>query len=240
MVERFNVSFNNEHRRGYVWLPRAYFEDESAKFPVLYMFDGHNVFFDSDATFGKSWGMAEYMEASGTPLIIVAVECSGTNRLSEYSPFDFTFDGGAVKACGRESMEWLTGMLIPDIEGRYRTNGARYIAGSSMGGLMSIYAMCEFGGHFAGAAALSPSVWVAPEALRAMICKSDMAGKRIYMDYGTAELLNREHMKINLELTASALSNAGADLSFSYILGARHCEADWEKRIPIFIPFLMG
>ena len=42
-------------RRGYIYLPDAYQTDPNRRFPVLYMFDGHNVFFDGDAAFGKSW-----------------------------------------------------------------------------------------------------------------------------------------------------------------------------------------
>ncbi len=54
----------------------------------MYMFDGHNVFFDEDATYGQSWGMADYMDKTDTPLIIAAVECNpvGNNRLEEYCP----------------------------------------------------------------------------------------------------------------------------------------------------------
>ena len=61
-------------RQGYLYLPESYGEDPLRRYPVLYMFDGHNVFFDSDATYGKSWGMKEYMDRTETPLIIVAVE----------------------------------------------------------------------------------------------------------------------------------------------------------------------
>ena len=56
------------------------------------MFDGQNVFFDEDATFGKSWGVADYLDYTDTPLIVAAVECNaGANneRLVEYSPYRF-------------------------------------------------------------------------------------------------------------------------------------------------------
>ena len=62
-------------RRAYLYLPACYDEQPDARFPVMYMFDGHNVFFDEDATFGKSWGMNDYMERTGKQLIIVGVEC---------------------------------------------------------------------------------------------------------------------------------------------------------------------
>ena len=62
---------------------------------MLYMFDGHNVFFDEDATYGKSWGMKEYLEYTDAPLIVAAVECNrhpDNGRLSEYSPFNFRYE----------------------------------------------------------------------------------------------------------------------------------------------------
>ena len=78
-------------RRVYLYLPESYGKDPEKRYPVMYMFDGHNVFFDSDATYGKSWGMRDYMQKSKKQLIIVAVECNheGNGRLQEYSPYNF-------------------------------------------------------------------------------------------------------------------------------------------------------
>ena len=76
-------------RRAYFYLPQDY-DQGQGRYPVLYMFDGHNVFFDSDATYGKSWGMKEYMDYTQTQVIIAAVECSHSpdhGRLKEYSPY---------------------------------------------------------------------------------------------------------------------------------------------------------
>ena len=76
-------------RRVYVYLPTMYEADPERRYPVLYMFDGQNVFFDEDATYGKSWGVADYLDYTDTPLIVAAVECNaGPNneRLVEYSP----------------------------------------------------------------------------------------------------------------------------------------------------------
>ena len=55
-------------RSAYVYLPESYGWDECRRYPVLYMFDGHNVFFDQDATYGKSWGMKEYLDRTQTQL----------------------------------------------------------------------------------------------------------------------------------------------------------------------------
>ena len=77
MVEKWPIAIpqlsGKMERNVYVYLPDQLGDYPDARFPVLYMFDGHNVFFDSDATYGKSWGMKDYMDETGTPLIIVAV-----------------------------------------------------------------------------------------------------------------------------------------------------------------------
>ncbi len=59
-------------RRLYVYLPRDYSRSDKC-YPVLYMFDGHNVFYDSHATYGKSWGMKEYNEKSRLPIKLEAI-----------------------------------------------------------------------------------------------------------------------------------------------------------------------
>ncbi|MCX4287819.1 MAG: alpha/beta hydrolase-fold protein, partial [Clostridia bacterium] len=83
-------------RKVYVYLPIEYNSDSGVRYPVMYMFDGHNLFFDDKAAFGKSWGLKEYLDKTKTPLIIAAVECNHdvNCRLSEYSPVDFIFKNG--------------------------------------------------------------------------------------------------------------------------------------------------
>lgn len=115
MIERFEITFPSqdgyEKRRAYIYLPKSYYQDEERRYPVLYMFDGHNVFFNSDSTYGKSWGMNKYMNRSRTQLIIAAVECNHSpdnGRLREYSPFSFKDPFfGEITGMGRETMDWF-------------------------------------------------------------------------------------------------------------------------------------
>ena len=80
MIQKWDVTIpalTGEEPRGvYLYLPADYDYAPERRYPVLYMFDGHNVFFDSDATYGKSWGLGEYLDAYGVPLIVAAVECN--------------------------------------------------------------------------------------------------------------------------------------------------------------------
>ncbi len=188
----------HQRRKVYVYVPDEAQEHPDWRFPVLYMFDGHNVFFDQDATYGKSWGMGEYLDETQTPLIVAAVDCNHRpphGRLSEYSPFTFS-DGqfGRVIGRGKKFMEWLVGTLKPLIDQRYPTLPGRehtFIAGSSMGGLMSLYALAAYNQVFSRAAALSPSVWFAGKRLRGLMRDTAFTpGDVVYMDYGSGELLN--------------------------------------------------
>ena len=81
MVHKWSITIpelTDEDRNVYVYLPESCRQYPDKRYPVLYMFDGHNVFFDSDATYGKCWGMKEYMDYTDTQMIIAAVECSHT------------------------------------------------------------------------------------------------------------------------------------------------------------------
>lgn len=152
MVKKWDVTIpklsGEKTRRAYIYLPESYEKEPEKRYPVMYMFDGHNVFFDEDATFGKSWGMNKFMENSKKDLIIVGVECNheGNKRLIEYAPFHYeNSEHGKIKGKGNVYMNWLVNTLKPYVDENYRTLPDRkntIIAGSSMGGLMAMYAVC--------------------------------------------------------------------------------------------------
>ena len=234
----------DKKRRGYIYLPDFYDADPNRRFPVLYMFDGHNVFFDGDAAYGKSWGMNRYMSWSKKPLIIVAIECNQEgNRLSEYSPVSFENSAlGRIDGMGRIYMDWMTRELKPFIDSSFRTLPERdntLVCGSSMGGLMALYAALHYNDYFSRAACLSPSIWVAPQKLTRMIKQANVRkDTRIYMDYGSEELGNHEENFEALQSAADTLHKKEIDLGFRIIPGGSHCEASWEKQIPIFMEWL--
>ena len=201
MIRTWKIKIPNlsgsEQRLVYLYLPDDW-QTSGKRYPVLYMFDGHNVFFDTHATYGKSWGMGEYLDKNKKQLIIVAVECShkGHQRLSEYSPVDFMFpDAGPIVGRGKEYMDWLVDTLKPYIDANYPTLPDREhtsIAGSSMGGLMSLYAVCDYNHIFQKAACISPSFWVNKDKVLDIVANSDIAAdSSIYIDYGSLELPNQ-------------------------------------------------
>ena len=158
MVKKWNVTIpklsGDKPRKAYICLPESYETSTEKHYPVMYMFDGHNVFFDEDATFGKSWGMAKYMKESKKELIIVGIECNheGNRRLVEYAPFTYTnSEHGHIKGKGSIMMNWIINDLKPYIDKEYRTLPDRLntiICGSSMGGLMALYAVVRYNQYF--------------------------------------------------------------------------------------------
>ena len=246
MVKKWKITIpklsGDVQRRVYIYLPDSYKKEPEKRYPVLYMFDGHNVFFDTDATYGKSWGMNQYMHASKKQMIIVAVECNhqGNRRLVEYSPFSYNNDFmGNIKGKGRAYMQWLVTTLKPYIDENYRTLPDREhtsICGSSMGGLMALYAACQFSDVFSKAACLSPSLWVDTAKVADMITHSPIGSDTvIYMDYGEKELANHGANMNSLILATHLLLTKKVNLTFRVVPGGDHSEASWEKQIPIFM-----
>ena len=244
MVETFDVSITpyGLTRRTFVYLPDDW-QTSGKKYPVLYMFDGHNLFFDSTATYGTCWGLKEYCDAHPN-WIIAAPECNheGNKRLEEYCPYQPDWFGG-ITGTGHEYMEWLTKEFKPMMDKRYPTLPGRAntaIGGSSMGGLMSLYALLQYNDTFSRAAALSPSIWVSPEKLSGLVGRAKLApGTVLYMDYGSREMGNHDGMRRGFaEMCAKAMTR-GIHLTSRIVPGGTHSEASWEKQLPFMFHTLM-
>ena len=248
MIKKWKVKIpelsGTMERNAYIYLPDDYMTS-AKRYPVLYMFDGHNVFFDEDATYGKSWGMNEYMKNTGKDLIIVAVECNhqGHKRLEEYSPADFEFpDVGKVTGRGKEYMNWMVHTLKPYIDATYPTNPDRDhtgLAGSSMGGLMALYGVCDYNHIFKKAACISPSFWMSKDKVLDIVTGADMAtDSQVYIDYGSLELPNHTSSSEALIAVARMLLTRRVNVVLNIIPGGIHSESSWEKQIPKFMDFL--
>ena len=249
MVKKWNVTIpklsGDKPRRAYICLPDTYEKDKEKRYPVMYMFDGHNVFFDEDATFGKSWGMAKYMKENPRDLIIVGIECNheGNRRLVEYSPLKYqNSEHGKIVGKGNITMNWIINTLKPYVDANYRTLPDRkntIIAGSSMGGLMALYGATVYNHIFQRAACLSPSLWVSPGQVLEMVARAHIRrDTTIYMDYGENEVFNHAASQESIISTAHLLLTKRVNLAFRIVPGGTHSEGSWEKQIPIFMECL--
>lgn len=238
-----------ETRSAYVYVPQCCLENRRMRCPVLYMFDGHNVFLDSEASYGKSWGMEEYLDFHDLPLIVAGVECNHSpdpenGRLSEYAPFDYDDPVyGFIPGRGKLTMDWMTKVFKPMVDRRFPTLPSRkytFIGGSSMGGLMSLYALSRYNRTFSRAAALSPSLWTDPEACKLLASNPGLrADSVIYMDYGSRELDNHPNMLPIFTDVSRCLLERGVMANIRIVPGGDHSEGSWENQLPFLFQTLL-
>lgn len=255
MIEKreFFFSPKGENRTLHIYLPKDY-KNSSQRYPVMYFFDGHNLYHDEDATYGKSWGLEAFLDRWSKDMIIVGMECShhGNDRLDEYSPYTFPMGHwGMVHGTGQQTMDWIVGSVKPMIDREYRSypfREATGIAGSSMGGLMSLYAAAAYNEIFSKAACLSSAVTPCfGEMARELLSHRLDADTRVYLSWGTEEAggtsddprrdLDSHTARCNLALEALLRQQNVSVKAFCQRFGS-HCEADWEKQVPIFMDYL--
>lgn len=245
MVTSFTVHITpyNLDRTIYLYLPDDY--QSGKRYPVLYMYDGHNLFYDEVATYGTCWGLKSYLDENPR-CIVVGQDCNheGDMRLREYCPYDVDFFSG-IKGTGKEYMNWLTRELKPYIDEHYPTLPEREhtaVGGSSMGGLMSLYSVLAHNDVFSKAACLSPSSFICMDQLESELERATInSDTRIYLSWGEKEL--RRHRNWVDELNRSMLymqrlEHEGACV-YPYIQpGGGHSEAFWAEQVPRFMDYL--
>lgn len=200
-----------------LYLPPNY--DESKKsYPVLYMHDGQNLF-DHVTSYLGEWGVDEILdelyESQGFELIVVGIDNGQGKRMSELSPWENKKYG---KAEGKEYLEFIVEVVKPYIDTNYNTKTDRVstaIMGSSMGGLISHYAIYEYPNIFSKAGIYSPSYWYAsgpfdiletkplPKDIRLYFFAGEKEGEIMVqpMEKMIALILAKGHPKQNLKST---------------------------------------
>lgn len=250
MVDVFSITIpeltENEERTAYVYVPDPSDGPSDRRYPVLYMFDGQNLFFDHTASFGKSWGLLEYLQKTKLPLIIASVACNFHpenyrlgGRFSEYSPFSFSDPRiGSITGRGRITMDWLTNTFKPYIDARYPTlpdRGHTFIGGSSMGGLMTLYAITKYNRFFSRGAALSPATYFSSEEVKDMIRSADVERDTVlYIDYGEKELFDSEAEE-DFRTIVSLLQEKRILVESRIVPNGIHSEVTWKKQVPFFL-----
>ncbi len=162
--EDFEIPQLNKRRRIWALLPSDY-HDADVSYPVLYLQDAQNLF-SADAPFGN-WAIDEKLgvlkEQGLGDVVIVAIEHGGTDRLKEFSPFE-TEQFGAGE--GLAYATFLKDTLKPYVDNKFRTKPHRIytgIGGSSMGGLISVFAGMKYPDVFGKWMIFSPSFWLSSE-----------------------------------------------------------------------------
>ena len=228
----------------HIYLPDDYYISDKS-YPVLYMFDGHNLYLDSDATYGHAWHIADTFAKQQVKMIVVGLECNheGRERLNEFCPYVIEKSRlGSLDGRGKSLMTWMTTALKEEIDGLYRTNGINYLGGSSMGGLMALYGIVAHGDVYQGAACLSSSIFLCMDELKQEIRHAlHLKGARIYMSYGSEEADSKTRLativKGHMELS-ELLKEKQANVYFDMVINGSHNEATWETQVMDFIDYL--
>ena len=253
LVESDDASIPSREVR--VWLPPGY-DGGEARYPVIYFHDGQNVF-RPGGPFG-CWfaedAAAEEMKAGRVrEAIIVAVPNNeadmGNARVTEYQPPGDTNPRDPSRGPGLcdHYGNFLAGKVKPSIDGKYRTLPDRantVVAGSSMGGLVSLWLGLNTD-VFGAVGVFSPAFWTSPNFTKAVMEGAKKDGLRIYMDMGTRERgsLTGDYWKDALAVREALLAQGYAgDEEFLWNPGEgdEHNEKAWAKRLPVALRFLMA
>lgn len=236
----FAIPQLNRKRRIWAYLPKSY-ATGTKRYPVIYMQDGQNLFNEQTAPFGE-WGVDESLDTltkiTGKEAIIIGIDNGGDKRMNEYNPYDFKNYG---KGEGNEYVDFLALTLKPYVDKKFRTlkdSLHTSVAGSSMGALISLYAVVKYPNVFGGAGIFSPAFWTAP-AIYDAVANADFgrAMKRFYFYAGGKE---SDTMIPDMDKMIATIEKKGNYETRRLInpLG-KHNEAAWRKEFPGFYLFIV-
>lgn len=233
----FYIPQLKRHRRIWIYLPADYTSSRK-KYPVLYMHDGQNVFDAATSGFGE-WGVDEALDTLGPQhkqMIVVGIDNGADKRLNEYSPYDMDKYG---RGEGALYVEFLVKTLKPFIDRHYRTKKCEdhtFIAGSSMGGLISFYAILNYPKVFGAAGVFSPAFWITPQLKQINPDQARKVKGKIYFYAGQQESDSMVPDMLQVFEQMQKFSRAKME---TVIRGeGRHDEPTWRAEFPLFYKWL--
>ncbi len=231
---RFSSPQLHNERDLLVWLPASYSASQRS-YPVIYMQDGQNLFDRATSFAGVEWGVDEAMTQlgdEGQEAIIVGLP-NTAQRTQEYNPFPHFWNGK-----GDAYLAFLTDTVKPVIERDFRVLTGREqtgIIGSSLGGLISLYAFFARPEVFGFAGAMSPALWPGRGAIYDFVHRQPFQPGKLYLDHGTREPSARRMKTLLLDKGY----RLDADLRYVVETDGEHNEAAWARRLPEALRFLL-
>lgn len=245
-----------------VWLPPGYHENEK-RFPVIYMHDGQNLF-DEKTSYVGEWEVDETMielSKEGLEAIVVGIPNSGERRFFEYNPYESMLEDDH-RGQGQEYLRFIIDTLKPRIDRDFHTlpeSAATGIAGSSMGGLISLYALLAYPEVFGFCGCLSTAFWFGNFGLHQTIRTRSRGIGKIYLDVGGREgetfgdlpepwrSIVRDPDEAYVQGVRSLRDllldqgyEAGRSLMYVEEPEGIHRESAWARRLPEALRFLLG
>lgn len=265
-IENFEIFMTplNRKRMVRVYLPNDYDVNTNKHYKVLYMQDGHNLFYKETSAFGSIWDIQSTMckreNLGNDGLIVVGVDCNvGGGRMDEYSPWvndnldEIIKTRGLIKAGGEGDLysEFLVSTLKPYIDSKYRTLSTRentFIAGSSMGAFISLYTAFKYPDIYSAIGAFSTAAWFKKDKLMRFLEDNFKNCFKIYLDVGTKEtsdasnpLFNSIYLHDTKDIATLLISLGQTKNNLQLIIdeGASHSEDNWRRRFPMFLDFIL-
>lgn len=227
------------YRKIWIYLPKNYDSLKEKRYAVLYMQDGQNLFNEQTAAFGE-WGIDEIIDSislkTGKSCIVVGIENGGEKRMTEYNPYEHTQFG---KGEGNLYVDFLVHTLKPYIDKKYKTlpdAAHTYIAGSSMGAVISLYAIIKYPEIFGAAGLFSPAFSITPQ-LFTDVQHASWRFNRFYFYAGGKESETMEEDTKRMYNLIAAKHNYDIQ-EVMYPLG-KHEESYWRKEFPRFFIWLL-
>jgi predicted alpha/beta superfamily hydrolase len=255
---RFHRDFASKHlgnkRTVVVYVPPAYKIDKTARYPVLYMHDGQNIFDAATSFLGIEWQVDEHVERlikAGRiePIIVVGVY-NNAARMDEYTPDRDEKRGGG--GLGEKYARFIVDEVKPFIDKTYRTRPGREhtaIAGSSLGGLVSLYICRQHAETFSMCGAISPYLnWNGGEWMRSTTAdRAWLRRTKFWIDMGTAEGQDAadsagaiQSTRQFVEILDGAGLVPGRDYYYQEVHEAKHNEAAWAARFDRTLLYFFG
>jgi predicted alpha/beta superfamily hydrolase len=247
-VERIDQWWSNglqNNRPVWIYYPPSYREIPWARFPVVYMHDGQNLFDPSYSFQGVIWQVQQAMDqgaADGSIREAIVIGVGNTpNRIREYTPSDGGYGGGGA----HDYVRFLTDELKPQMDRNLRTSPGPLdtgVLGSSLGGLVSACAGVWRPDVFGLVGAMSPSTWWDNTMLLGMVAGTKGAKvlpARVYVDSGDSGPDNDD--VVNTNRLAQTWQSVGR-IAVQYVVGHGdvHTESSWARRLPGALRFLLG
>ncbi|MHB8420190.1 MAG: alpha/beta hydrolase [Myxococcales bacterium] len=247
-IQQWSAAFASQilgdSRAVWVYTPPSYAENAAESYPVLYLQDGQNLFYDQDSFSGVSWDVGGAMDQGaedGTirEAIVVGID-NDADRIWEYTPTPGGMDGGGAS----QYLQFVTTELEPAIDASFRTltdRGDTLIGGSSLGGLLAAYAGLVQAQRFGLILVMSPSTWWDNEWIVGQVASAagaPLKPDRVYLDSGDAGV-DGDDVTLTAAL-AQAYEDAGVPLDYLVQAGGQHGEAWWRQRFPGAAAYLLG
>lgn len=227
-------------RRIWIYLPENY-KISKKSYPVLYMQDGQNLF-DNSTSYSGEWGVDEFLDSMFTEnrkqIIVVGIDNGQEKRMREYNPWEFQNFG---KGEGDLYADFLVKTLKPFVDKNYRTRRNKKntsLAGSSMGGLISLYTVLKYPKVYGSAGIFSPAFWTASGIDSTVLNKAKNLRSKLFFYAGGKEgdSMIPDMQRIEAEIKKLSKSPIKEVID----MDAKHHEAAWRKAFPVFYEWGYG